>query len=59
MAEGQLRIDSAIEVVAGGDGLPKERDAANKTGTARTLTLDEATLVLVAALRVERERYGP
>ena len=26
---------------------------------ARTLTLDEATLVLVAALRVERKRYGP
>lgn len=38
---------------------PLVRDAANKTGIERTLTLDPATLELIERLPVERERYGP
>ncbi|MFN0088891.1 MAG: tyrosine-type recombinase/integrase [Acidimicrobiales bacterium] len=59
VVDGRLLIDSAIEVVSWGDGRPKVRDAANKTGIERTLTLDAATVEVVEQLRVERERYGP
>jgi integrase len=59
VVDGQLLIDSAIEVVSWGDGRPTVRDAANKTGIERTLTLDAVTVELVEGLRSERERYGP
>jgi integrase len=55
----ELTIDSAIEVVRRGDGKPELRDATTKTANVRTLTLDPATLDLVARVRMEREPYGP
>jgi len=55
----QLTIDSAIEFVKRGDGSPEMRDAATKTANTRTLTLDPDTLVLIEAVRVQRQPYGP
>jgi integrase len=57
--DGQLTIDSSIEVVARGDGAPQLRDAATKTANERTVTLDAETVELIAALRKERAPYGP
>jgi integrase len=55
----ELTIDSAIEVVKRGDRKPELRDATTKTANVRTLTLDPATLDLIARVRAEREPYGP
>ena len=59
VADGQLTIDSAIEVVKRGDGSPELRDAATKTANTRTLTLDADTLALIESVRVHRQPYGP
>jgi len=42
--DGQLLIDSAIEVTKGGDGNPELREASTKTANERTVTLDADTL---------------
>ncbi len=55
----QLLIDSAIEVVRHGDGKPTLHEAATKTANSRWVTLDTETLVMIEALRVQREPYGP
>ena len=57
--DGQLTIDSSIEVVARGESAPRLRDAATKTATERTVTLDAETVEVIAALRGERAPYGP
>ena len=54
-----LTIDSAIEVVARGDGRPLLQDAATKTANVRTVTLDGDTLAAVGSLRAMRSPYGP
>jgi integrase len=59
VVDGQLTIDSAIEIVKRGDGQPELRDAATKTANSRTLTLDADTLALIESVRVQREPYGP
>ncbi len=56
---GQLLIDSSTEIVKRGDGSPELRDAATKTANARTVTLDDDTVDLIAKLRGERAPYGP
>ena len=57
--DGQLTIDSSIEVVARGESAPRLRDAATKTANERTVTLDAETVEVNAALRSERAPYGP
>jgi integrase len=57
--EGVLTIDSAIEFASVGDRRREFRDAATKTANVRTVTLDPDTVAAVAALRREREPYGP
>jgi integrase len=57
--DGQLLIDSAIEITQRGGGSPELRDAPTKTANVRTVTLDAATVEMIARLRVEREPYGP
>jgi integrase len=59
VADGQLTIDSAIEIVMRGDGSPVLRDAATKTANTRTLTLDPDTLSMIESVRVQRDPYGP
>ena len=56
---GQLLIDSATEITKRGDGSPELREAATKTANARTVTLDDDTVDLIAKLRGERAPYGP
>jgi integrase len=58
-SDGQLMIDSAIEITKRGSGSPELRDAPTKTANVRTVTLDAATVAMIARLRVEREPYGP
>jgi integrase len=59
----RLTIDSSIEIERNGSRsdrqVPTLRDAATKTGNQRVVRLDEHTLEAVAALRGEREQYGP
>lgn len=57
--DGQLTIDSSIEIVSRGEGRPELRDAATKTANERTLTLDPETIEMIAALRKQRAPYGP
>jgi integrase len=57
--DGLLTIDSAIEITKRGDGQPQLRDAPTKTANTRTVTVDPDTVDLIAALRAEREPYGP
>ncbi len=59
VADGQLTIDSAIEIVERGDGSPVLRDAATKTADTRTLTLDPDTLALISSVGALRHPYGP
>src|ERR1700712_1684364 len=59
VADGQLTIDSAIEIVSRGDGSPVLRDSATKTANTRTLTLDPDTLALISSVEVLRHPYGP
>ncbi len=57
--DGQLLIDSAVEITERGNGEPVRREAATKTANQRTVTLDPDTLALIENLRAEREPYGP
>ena len=57
--DGQLTIDSAVEIVRRGDREPELRDAATKTSNVRTLTLDADTIALIDTLRAQRVQYGP
>ena len=57
--DGQLLIDSAIEVTKRGDGAPELREAATKTANVRTVTLDADTVEMIDKLRRAREPYGP
>lgn len=57
--DAHLTIDSSIEVAARVNGAPELRDAPTKTANRRRLALDDDTLAAIAALRAERERYGP
>ena len=57
--DGQLTIDSAIEVVSRGNGVQELRDSATKTANERTVTLDAETVEMIAVLRKERAPYGP
>jgi integrase len=59
VADGQLTIDSAIEVVERGSGTSVLRDAATKTANTRTLTVDPDTLALISSVEVLRHPYGP
>ncbi|MDO8362227.1 MAG: site-specific integrase [Actinomycetota bacterium] len=56
---GQLLIDSAIEITKRGDGAPELREAATKTANVRTVTLDADTVEMIDKLRRVREPYGP
>ncbi|MGD9704240.1 MAG: tyrosine-type recombinase/integrase [Acidimicrobiia bacterium] len=57
--DGQLLIDSAIEITKRGDGAPELREAATKTANVRTVTLDADTVEMIDKLRRTREPYGP
>lgn len=57
--DGQLLIDSAIEITKRGDGAPELREAATKTANVRTVTLDADTVEMIDKLRRAREPYGP
>jgi integrase len=57
--DGELTIDSAIEIVSSADRRRVFRDAATKTANTRTVTLDPDTVAAIEALRREREPYGP
>jgi integrase len=57
--DGMLTIDSAVEVIRHEGGPRELRDAPTKTANTRTLTLDPDTLDAIAALRGDREPYGP
>ena len=57
--DGQLLIDSAIEITKRGDGAPELREAATKTANVRTVTLDGDTVEMIDKLRRAREPYGP
>jgi integrase len=57
--EGQLLIDSAIEITKRGGRAPELREAPTKTANVRTVTLDADTVELIANLRRAREPYGP
>ncbi len=57
--DGQLLIDSAIEITKRGDGSPELREAPTKTANVRTVTLDGDTVEMIGALRRVREPYGP
>ena len=59
LSDMMLTIDSAIEVASRGGGKPELRDAATKTATTRSITLDPDTVAAIEALRTEREPYGP
>jgi integrase len=57
--DGQLLIDSAIEITKRGDGSPELREAPTKTANVRTVTLDTDTVQMIDELRRVREPYGP
>ncbi len=57
--DGQLLIDSAIEITKRGEGAPELREAATKTANVRTVTLDGDTVEMIDKLRRTREPYGP
>jgi integrase len=57
--DGQLLIDSAIEITKRGEGAPELREAATKTANVRTVTLDVDTVEMIDKLRRAREPYGP
>ena len=57
--DGQLLIDSAIEIVKRNVDTSQVREAATKTANTRSVTLDDDTLELLAKLRAERSPYGP
>jgi integrase len=57
--DGQLLVDSAIEITKRGDGSPQLREAPTKTANVRTVTLDPQTLAMIDELRRAREPYGP
>ncbi len=57
--DGQLLIDSAVEITKRGGGSPELRDAATKTANVRTVTLDADTVEMIAEVRRAREPYGP
>jgi integrase len=57
--DGQLLIDSAIEIVKRNVETPQVRETATKTANTRSVTLDDDTLDLLAKLRAERSPYGP
>lgn len=57
--DGQLLIDSAVEITKRGGGSPELRDAATKTANVRTVTLDVDTVEMIGELRRAREPYGP
>ncbi|MFN8020857.1 MAG: site-specific integrase [Acidimicrobiales bacterium] len=59
LCDGQLLIDSAIEVAERGSGTPVLRESSTKTANQRTVTLDPDTVALIEQLRAEREPYGP
>jgi integrase len=57
---GRLRIDSTVAVVRDPDGgAPELIDAPTKTGDARVVRLDEATITALERQRREREEAGP
>ena len=59
----RLTIDSSIAIVRTGTTDDKRQpdlvDAATKTANQRTVRLDEQTIAMIEALRVEREQWGP
>jgi integrase len=59
----RLTIDSSIAIVRTGTTDDKRQpdlvDAATKTANQRIVRLDEQTTGMIAALRVEREQWGP
>lgn len=57
--DGQLLVDSAIEITKRGGRAPELREAPTKTANVRTVTLDADTVELIANLRKAREPYGP
>ena len=57
--DGQLLIDSAIEITKRGKGAPELRESATKTANVRTVTLDADTVEMIDKLRRAREPYGP
>jgi integrase len=57
--DGQLTIDSAIEIVSSSGRRRVFRDAATKTANTRTVTLDPDSVAAIEALRRQREPYGP
>mgnify|MGYP000973372623 FL=1 len=57
--DGQLLIDSAIEITKRGEGAPELREAATKTANVRTVTLDGDTVEMIDKLRRARAPYGP
>jgi integrase len=58
VADGVLTVDSAIEIDRR-SGRTVLSDAPTKTANQRHITLDAATLAVVAAQRAELEDYGP
>ena len=58
VADGVLTVDSAIEIDRR-SGRTALSDAPTKTANQRRITLDTATLAVVAAQRDELEEYGP
>ena len=57
--DGQLLIDSTIEITNRGDGTPELREAATRTANVRTVTLDADTVEMIDKLRRARAPYGP
>ena len=57
--DGQLLIDSAVEITKRGGGSPELRDAATKTANVRTVSLDADTVEMIGELRRAREPHGP
>ena len=53
LSDMMLTIDSAIEVASRGGGKPELRDAATKTATTRSITLDPDTVAAIEALRTD------
>lgn len=57
--DGQLLIDSAIEITKHGGGAPELHEAATKPANVRTVTLDVDTVEMIDKLRRARQPYGP
>jgi integrase len=59
----RLTVDSSMAIIRRGDRTtktePELRDDPTKTGNRRAVTLDPATLAMLASLRAEREPWGP